>query len=79
MTITRSPTVIEPGEKHESSENMRARCQVAPGPQLERGPLKKRDLIRSLDFAQKRSQNAGNAISETLNSKMFRGNGPGAP
>ena len=50
-----------------------------PGPPTWEGPLKKRDLIRLLDFAQKRSQNAGNAISKTLNSKFFRGNGPGAP
>ena len=37
-----------------------------------RGPPKKRDL-RSLDFAQKCPQNAGNAISETLYSKIVGG------
>ena len=50
-----------------------------PGPPTWEGPLKKRDLIKSLDFAQKRSQNAGNAISETLNSKMFSGEWPRNP
>ena len=35
------------------------------------GYTTKKSDLSSLDFAQKCSQNAGNAISETLNSKMF--------